>query len=70
MATPQITKLAFEKYYDDDSGVRAAVKYDSTAEDAVSIMSWSDDHEATFPVADLDWLIECLQRVRSELPTS
>lgn len=63
----KVTKLAFEKYYDDNSGVRAAVSYDSTKDSAVEIMSVSEEWTASFPVADIDWLIECLHRVKAEL---
>jgi len=61
------TKLVFEKHYDDNSGVRAAVSYDSTKDNAIKIMSVSEEWEAGFPITDLDWLISSLQRVRDEL---
>lgn len=64
----KVTKLAFEKYYHDDSGVRAAVRYDSTVEEGkIEMMSVSEDWTASFPVSDLDWLLGCLQRIRDEL---
>lgn len=62
------TKLIFEKHYEDNSGVRAAVRYDSTRDDReIEIMSISEDWAANLPVSDLDWLIDCLQRVQSEI---
>lgn len=63
----KIIKLAFEKYYDDDSGVRAAVRYDGTQDDAIEIMSKGEDWTANLPLSDLDWLIGCLQRIKNEI---
>ena len=65
--TEKITKLAFEKYYDDGSGVRVAVRYDSTEDDAIEIMSIGEDWTASFPLTDLPWLLECLHRINTEI---
>lgn len=66
---PEPTKkvLVFEKHYDDSSGVRASVSLDTSKEDCIEIMSVGEDWTASFPVQDLPWLIECLQRIHREL---
>lgn len=60
------TIIAFEKRYSDGSGVRFAVRYDSTKEMA-EIEFDSVDAAVDFPVDQLDWLIRCLVRIKEEL---
>ena len=68
-AKPSVTKLAFEKHWDDTGSVKAAVRYNSSDnESAIELMSVSEEWTATFPVSDIDWLIDCLRRIRAEIP--
>lgn len=55
------TKIAFEKRYSDDSGVEFGVRLvgDKIEFEAVN--------EIQFPIDEVDWLIEALQRIKSEL---
>lgn len=55
------TKLAFEKRYADDSGVEVGVRLenDQVEVDGISI--------ATFGIADLDFVITALQRIKQEV---
>jgi hypothetical protein len=64
MTEPKMTRIAFERRYSDDSGVEFAVSLESRPDARVEF-----EHigKVDFPVEELDWLIECLQRIRSEV---
>jgi hypothetical protein len=58
---PKATALAFERRYADGSGVEYAVRLKG---DKIELESVDD---VSFPVAELDWLIACLQRIKDEV---
>ena len=58
---PKITKLEYEKWYSDGSGVEFAVRYDSRESDSIVL---ERIHMASFPIDELDWLIACLIDIR------
>lgn len=60
-AMPKPSVIGFERRYSDDSGVEFAVKYQ---DGEVYFVSVNDVH---FPVAELDWLIACLQKIKTEI---
>lgn len=61
-------KMAFEKRYSDDSGVEYAVRYDATKMHHSGGMTIELESINTiqFPTSKLDWLIECLTRIKAE----
>jgi len=60
---PKISSIAFEQRYADDSGVEFAVKYHNYAEPCIE---FQHINSITFPLEKLDWIINCLLKIRSE----
>ena len=65
------TKLAYERRYSDGSGVEYGVYYDSnaTATCADHVGEFTIEHidNITFGINEIDWLIECLRDIQSEV---
>lgn len=64
-------KLAWEQRYSDDSGVEYGVSYDVTkysSNGGAGKIEFHCINSVDFPIEKLDWLIECLTRVKAELP--
>jgi len=61
MASPTITKIAYEKRYSDDSGVEFSVAYDATQSEPIRL---EHINAIEFPIEQLDWLIETLQDIK------
>jgi len=57
----KVTSIGFERRYSDDSGVEFGV-YLGSREITLSHISNVD-----FPVEEIDWLISCLQKIKSEI---
>lgn len=63
--TPQ--KIAWEERYGDDSGVEYAVRYDATRSnmcDGGPVVTIEHMENVDWPLARLDWLIQCLTQIR------
>lgn len=58
------TSIAFERRYADDSGIEYAVrlKPGEIQFEAVDTVS--------FPIKEIDWLLNTLQRIKQELPAA
>jgi hypothetical protein len=54
-------KLAFERNYPDGSGLKQAVRLNG---DTIEIETFNI---CTFPIEDIDWLIDALQRIKQEI---
>jgi hypothetical protein len=65
VADTKATKLAFERRYSDDSGVEFGVSY--SAEPYPGQIEFECIGKVQFPLQELDWLIACLQRIRTEV---
>ncbi|PXX60730.1 hypothetical protein SAMN05660489_04345 [Pseudomonas sp. LAMO17WK12:I10] len=61
------TAIYFEVWYDDKSGVEFGVSCDKQRE-SEEIRFHHIDH-ASFPIERLDWLIQCLEKIRAEIVT-
>lgn len=59
---PQITSIAFERRYSDDSGVQFGVRLLGRKQLEFECVGKID-----FPVEELDWLIACLQKIKAEI---
>lgn len=67
MSKPTIVR--FEQMYSDDSGVEFAVGCDTRASDIGGGIGWIEFArcgDVRFPLKKLDWLIDCLIKIRSE----
>ena len=63
-----ISSLSFEKYYSDDSGIEYAVRYierPSKTYDPVIEIEHID--KIQLPVVKIDWLIDSLKKIKSEI---
>lgn len=58
-------KLCFSQNYSDGSGVEFAVGLQSDAMGSEIVLEHINTVD--FPLERLDWLIECLQRIRAEV---
>jgi hypothetical protein len=58
------TKMAFEDMYADGSGVEYAVRYDGYADEGGGTIELEAIDNVSFPLKRVDWLIECLERIR------
>lgn len=67
MTDLRASHITFEKLFSDASGIEYAVRYwerrDEMQFEAVG-------QSVTFPIEQLEWLIDCLRRIREELPKS
>ena len=66
----KMNKMAWEKRYSDDSGVEFAVRFDSE-QNAISdgtqgVIELESINAVTFPVCEIDWLITCLEKIKTE----
>lgn len=63
-----ISNLSFEKYYSDDSGIEHAVRYIErpfkTYDPVIEIESIN---KIQFPIDKIDWLIDSLKKIKSEI---
>lgn len=55
------TSMAFEKQYDDNSGVEFGVSCDGTD------VTFEYIDKVSFPVEEIGWLIKCLMRLNNEM---
>ncbi|MDB5975116.1 MAG: hypothetical protein JWR07_1876 [Nevskia sp.] len=55
------TAISFERRYSDDSGVEFGVSLGAAG------ITFESIHLVSFPVEEIDWLIQCLQRIKAEL---
>jgi len=62
-----VTVLALEEPYGDGSGIEYGVRYDSSNDESLGPIEIHHVGEISWPVAKLDWLIDALSRVRSEI---
>lgn len=62
---PLLTKISFEQRYLDDSGVEFAVRFDGNDHD--NQIEFERVNTIQFPLAQLEWLICCLQRINEEV---
>lgn len=60
------TKMAFEELYCDGSGIEYAVRYDGNADEGMGVIEFEAVDTATFPLKRIDWLIGCLERIKTE----
>ena len=62
-------RTAWEQQYSDGSGVQYAVRYDAVDMhyDGCPAIKIEAVNSADFPITQLDWLIECLQRIKSDI---
>lgn len=58
-------KICFLKKYSDDSGVQFAVRFESDKSEREILFEHCNIVD--FPLEQLDWLIECLQRIKEEV---
>jgi hypothetical protein len=66
MTDLKASHITFEKRYDDASSVEYAVRYwERRDEMEFCVMGKSC---VTFPVEQLEWIMDCLRRIREELP--
>lgn len=68
----KVDVLCFEKYYaDDSSSVEFSVRYDRKPylhdNEIVGYITLEHLDDITIPITQLDWLINVLQRIRSEI---
>jgi hypothetical protein len=57
------TSIAFERLYSDVSGVEFAVRYEAHP---VAEVAFECIDSVRFPAEEIDWLIQCLQRIKAE----
>jgi len=63
------TKIAYEEFYSDNSGVEFAVRFDATQtanDGSQGIIEIEHINKIDFPVSKIDWLIYCLQRIKDK----
>lgn len=64
-------RLTYHERYDDDSGVEFGVTYKDDPyihdTDIRGVIILEHVDTVAFPITQLDWLIECLERVRSNV---
>jgi hypothetical protein len=70
MTKPQI--LSFQKFYSDDSNaVEFEIEYQEKVylhnKDIIGTVTLKHIDEIDIPVTQLDWLISCLERIRTEI---
>lgn len=58
------TSIAFEQRYSDGSGVEFSVRL------ADREIEFEHINEVCFPIEEIDWLIDALQRIKAELSTA
>lgn len=67
----EIDSVTFKQYYSDDSGVERSIGFDRkpTADDgSPGVITFTDVSQTVdFPVSELDWTINCLQKIKREL---
>lgn len=63
----QATKIAFEKNYSDGSGVEFAVRLEPHVDGQK--IEFEATNIVSFPMGELDWLIDALYRIRAETTT-
>jgi len=59
------TKIAFERRYSDDSGVEFGVSFDASK--SREELQFDCVNKVCFPVSELDWIIDCLVYIRSQV---
>jgi hypothetical protein len=69
MSDPAATSIAFVEKYSDGSGVEFAVRYDAHLDSygEPGRIELEHDGTVTFPADRIDWIIERLIAVRSEI---
>lgn len=63
-------KLAFERRYSDGSGIEYAIRLDSNsiADNAEKgEIEFEHINKCKFPLSEIDWIIECLQKIKDEV---
>jgi hypothetical protein len=64
------TKMSFEERYSDDSGDEFAVRCDTTktcVNGEIGVVEFEHIGEIDFPLSKLDWIIDCLQKIKAEV---
>ena len=62
--------ISFEQMYSDDSGVEFSVAYYASETDykgGTGVIKFESCGDVRFPIKKIDWLIECLQKIRTEI---
>ena len=64
----EMTKMAWEEKYSDDSGVAFAVRFDAaeSTNEGLGAIEFECVDKASFPLTKIDWLIDCLQKIKAE----
>jgi len=63
-------KLAFERRYSDDSGIEYAIRLDSNSianNTEIGEIEFEHVNKCEFPLSEIDWIIECLQKIKDEV---
>ena len=64
------TKMAFEQRYIDNGEIQYAVRLvDSESYDGDQFIEFESVDTVRFPVEEIDWLLEAILRIRSEVET-
>ena len=62
--------ISFEQMYSDDSGVEFGVAYyagESDYKGGTGVIRFDSCGDVRFPAKKIDWLIECLQKIKTEI---
>lgn len=68
----KVSKLTFQENYSDDSGIEFKIELDKSIDDSFNgskgrILFQRCCQEAEFPLDKLDWIIDCLNKIKKEL---
>ena len=63
-----MSKMAWETMYSDASGIEYAVRYDANqnTNEGVGAIEFENCGKVQFPHSKIDWLIDCLQKIKDE----
>lgn len=66
----KMDKMAWEKRYSDDSGIEFAIRFNAKqtaiSNGAEGVIEFESIDLVTFPMGEIDWLIDCLQKIKAE----
>lgn len=63
-----MTRMGWEIYFSDESGVDYAVRYENKTNDPeMGVIEFENVDKVQFSQDKLDWLIECLQKIKTEI---
>ena len=70
LSTMRASKIAFEQRYSDNGEIQYAVRLvDSKSYDGDQFIEFESVDTVRFPVEEIDWLLEAILRIRSEVET-